>query len=54
MLIFNRHYVAFLNREIPHSDKSAWVLYNDEKVVKADNFEEMKQFAYVYFFSRSE
>uniref|UniRef100_A0A093VLV7 ubiquitinyl hydrolase 1 n=1 Tax=Talaromyces marneffei PM1 TaxID=1077442 RepID=A0A093VLV7_TALMA len=40
--------------KIPHSDGSAWVLYNDEKVVKADNFEEMKQFAYVYFLSRSE
>ncbi|EED23612.1 ubiquitin C-terminal hydrolase, putative [Talaromyces stipitatus ATCC 10500] len=48
------HYVAFINREMPGNDKRAWVLYNDEKVVKADNFEEMKQFAYVYFLSRSE
>jgi ubiquitin carboxyl-terminal hydrolase 5/13 len=48
------HYVAFINRNMPRSDDSSWVLYNDEKVVKADNFEEMKQFAYVYFLSRSE
>jgi ubiquitin carboxyl-terminal hydrolase 5/13 len=54
MLILDRHYVAFINRNMPRSDDSSWVLYNDEKVVKADNFEEMKQFAYVYFLSRSE
>jgi ubiquitin carboxyl-terminal hydrolase 5/13 len=29
-----------------------WVLFNDEKVVKADHVEEMKQYAYIYFFSR--
>ena len=43
MLTFNRHYVAFLKRKIPQS----------EKVVKADNIEEMKQFAYIYILSRS-
>lgn len=53
MLTFNRHYVAFLKRKIPQSDEVAWVLYNDEKVVKADNIEEMKQFAYIYILSRS-
>jgi ubiquitin carboxyl-terminal hydrolase 5/13 len=30
----------------------AWVLFNDEKVVKAVDVEEMKKFAYVYFFER--
>lgn len=54
MLTYYRHYVAFLKRKIPHGDESAWVLYNDEKVVKADNFEEMKQFAYIYILSRSD
>jgi len=28
------------------------VLYNDEKVVEVTNVEEMKQFAYMYFFRR--
>lgn len=55
LLIFStRHYVAFIRKVLPGSNQNSWVLYNDEKVVKAGNFEEMKQFAYVYFFSRSE
>ena len=29
-----------------------WVLFNDEKVVRALDVEEMKKFAYVYFFER--
>jgi len=29
------------------------VLFNDEKVVKALDIEEMKKFAYVYFFERA-
>jgi ubiquitin carboxyl-terminal hydrolase 5/13 len=28
------------------------VLFNDEKVAKAGDVEEMKKFAYVYFFRR--
>lgn len=49
-----RHYVAFIRKEIPDdSDEEAWVLFNDEKVVKAEgDVEEMKKFAYVYFFQR--
>ncbi|MCJ1267548.1 hypothetical protein MMC22_007433, partial [Lobaria immixta] len=44
------HYVAFIRKEIPKEGK-AWVLFNDEKVVKAEgDVEEMKKFAYVYFF----
>lgn len=47
-----RHYVAFIRKEIP-KEGLAWVLFNDEKVVKAEgDVEEMKKFAYVYFFSR--
>jgi ubiquitin carboxyl-terminal hydrolase 5/13 len=30
----------------------AWVLFNDEKVVKAVDVDEMKKFAYIYFFRR--
>ena len=48
-----RHYVAFIRKHIPAEGKAAWVLFNDEKVVKAEgDVEEMKKFAYVYFFQR--
>lgn len=46
----HRHYVAFIRKELP--EKSAWVLFNDEKVVEAVDIEEMRKFAYVYFFKR--
>jgi ubiquitin carboxyl-terminal hydrolase 5/13 len=38
---------------VPEESTPAWVLYNDEKVVKALDVEEMKKFAYVYFFQRT-
>ena len=48
----NRHYVAFIRKQIPNEGES-WVLFNDEKVVKAEgDVDEMKKFAYVYFFQR--
>ncbi|KAK2070047.1 hypothetical protein P8C59_004581 [Phyllachora maydis] len=43
------HYVAFIRKE---KEPQPWVLFNDEKVVKAVDVEEMKKFAYVYFFRR--
>lgn len=46
------HYVAFVRKAIPGQCGSSWVLFNDEKVVKVNDIEEMKRFAYVYFFSR--
>lgn len=46
------HYVAFVRKEIPGEKGRQWVLFNDEKVVKAADVEEMKKFAYVYFFRR--
>ncbi|KAJ2964011.1 hypothetical protein NQ176_g10817 [Zarea fungicola] len=47
------HYVAFLRKPNPESPSgSTWVLFNDEKVVEAHEVEEMRKFAYVYFFSR--
>lgn len=47
------HYVAFVRKEIPDEQGGRqWVLFNDEKVVKALDVEEMKKFAYVYFFRR--
>ncbi len=45
------HYVAFIRKEL-EGEGRAWVLFNDEKVVKAVDVEEMKKFAYVYFFRR--
>lgn len=45
-----RHYVAFVRKQLP--DKVGWVLFNDEKVVEAVDIEEMRKFAYVYFFKR--
>lgn len=47
-----RHYVAFIQKPLPDSSETTWVLYNDEKVVQAENVKEMKQFAYIYFFRK--
>lgn len=46
----HRHYVAFIRKQLP--EKVGWVLFNDEKVVEAVDIEEMRKFAYVYFFKR--
>ena len=51
-LTLRSHYVAFIHRKVPENSSVAWVLFNDEKVVKAIDAEEMKKFAYVYFFER--
>ena len=47
--------MAFIRKRIPtDGGKEAWVLFNDEKVVKAEgDVDEMKKFAYVYFFERA-
>lgn len=34
-------------------NERSWVLYNDEKVVEVVDVEEMKKFAYVYFFKKA-
>lgn len=47
-----RHYVAFIRKHIEDEGTEDWVLFNDEKVVKAGDVHEMKKFAYVYFFQR--
>lgn len=47
----NSHYVAFIRKQL-QQDKPAWVLFNDEKVVEVVDVEEMKKFAYIYFFNR--
>ncbi|TKX26981.1 ubiquitin carboxyl-terminal hydrolase-2 [Elsinoe australis] len=40
------HYVAFIKKE------PGWVLFNDEKVALGGDVDEMKKFAYIYFFRR--
>jgi len=42
--------VAFIRKKF--GDETSWVLFNDEKVVKAADVDEMKKFAYIYFFKR--
>ncbi|KAH8887888.1 ubiquitinyl hydrolase [Thozetella sp. PMI_491] len=44
------HYVAFIRKTV--DGEPSWVLFNDEKVVEVVDVDEMKQFAYVYFFKR--
>lgn len=47
--VHSGHYVAHIKTE-----KDGWVLFNDEKVVKAssDSVEELKKLAYLYIFVR--
>jgi ubiquitin carboxyl-terminal hydrolase 5/13 len=44
--------VSFIRKTLRGDDKRSWVLFNDEKVVQVVDVEEMKKFAYVYFFKR--
>ncbi|KJZ72443.1 hypothetical protein HIM_08112 [Hirsutella minnesotensis 3608] len=46
------HYVAFIRKQL-EGEGSRWVLFNDEKVVEAYDVDEMRKFAYVYFFKRA-
>jgi len=46
------HYVAFVRKQLPREQTTSWILFNDEKVAKAADVEEMKKFAYVYFLRR--
>ncbi|KAK9236206.1 hypothetical protein V1525DRAFT_363326 [Lipomyces kononenkoae] len=52
------HYVAFIKEKIGEQSSNGpedtdWVLFNDEKVVRGGEVDEMKKFAYVYFFERN-
>jgi uncharacterized UBP type Zn finger protein len=49
-LIINRHYVAFVRKHLPEDDNKSrsWVLFNDEKVVKAADVDEMKKYAELF------
>ncbi|KAK3636701.1 ubiquitin C-terminal hydrolase Ubp14 [Elasticomyces elasticus] len=45
------HYVAFVRKAL-EGGKEGWVLFNDEKVALGSDAEEMRKFAYIYFFRR--
>jgi len=45
------HYVAFIYKEIPGVGDD-WVLFNDEKVVRGGDWNEVYKTGYVYFFRR--
>lgn len=44
------HYVAFLRKIV--DGKPQWVLYNDEKIVISENYEEIQKNGYIFFYSR--
>ena len=48
--VHSGHYVAHLRK----GTEGEWVLFNDEKVVKADkeSVKELKKLAYLYFFAK--
>lgn len=51
--VHSGHYVAHIR--MPSADgKEMWVLFNDEKVVKADaeSVRDLKRFAYLYVFEK--
>ncbi len=45
--------MAFVRKQVPGEKGLCWVLFNDEKVAKASDIDEMKKTAYVYFFRRA-
>ncbi|KAK2616177.1 ubiquitin C-terminal hydrolase Ubp14 [Conoideocrella luteorostrata] len=47
------HYVAFIRKQLEGQQLPSWILFNDEKVVEATDIDEMRKFAYVYFFKRA-
>ena len=48
--VHSGHYVAHIRKGV----QGEWVLFNDEKVVKADaeSVKDLKRLAYLYFFVR--
>ena len=52
--VHSGHYVAHIRMPDPISTGDMWVLFNDEKVVKADaeSVRDLKRFAYLYVFER--
>ncbi|CAB4255896.1 similar to Saccharomyces cerevisiae YBR058C UBP14 Ubiquitin-specific protease that specifically disassembles unanchored ubiquitin chains [Maudiozyma barnettii] len=51
--VHSGHYVAFIRKTVPDMTGEQWVLYNDEKIVLAQDTQEIRQNGYIYFYSRS-
>lgn len=53
--VHSGHYVAHIRMADPSGSGDMWVLFNDEKVVKADaeSVRDLKRFAYLYVFERA-
>ncbi|SMN21296.1 similar to Saccharomyces cerevisiae YBR058C UBP14 Ubiquitin-specific protease that specifically disassembles unanchored ubiquitin chains [Maudiozyma saulgeensis] len=51
--VHSGHYVAFIRKSVPDMPGEQWVLYNDEKIVLAQDTQEIRQNGYIYFYSRS-
>lgn len=47
-----RHYVAVIRKVLEGQSELSWVMFNDEKVVKFEEADGMKESAYMYFFTR--
>ncbi|KAJ5760070.1 hypothetical protein N7520_007226 [Penicillium odoratum] len=46
------HYVAVIRKVLPGQSGLSWVMFNDEKVVRCEDIDQMKKTAYMYFFTR--
>ncbi|KAJ5913458.1 hypothetical protein N7504_002341 [Penicillium tannophilum] len=46
------HYVAVIRKVLPGQSALSWVMFNDEKVVRFEDLDQMKKTAYMYFFTR--
>ncbi|KAJ5672425.1 hypothetical protein N7507_001552 [Penicillium longicatenatum] len=46
------HYVAIIRKVLPGQSGLSWVMFNDEKVVRFEDLDQMKETAYMYFFTR--
>ncbi|KAK3067240.1 ubiquitin C-terminal hydrolase Ubp14, partial [Teratosphaeriaceae sp. CCFEE 6253] len=46
------HYVAFIKKAMQGRQDEGWALFNDKKVALGADADEMKKFAYIYFFRR--
>lgn len=53
--VHSGHYVAHVKMTPSNDGPCGWVLFNDEKVVKADaeSVVELKQLAYLYVFEKA-
>lgn len=52
LLTNNSHYVAVIRKVLPGQSGLSWVMFNDEKVVRFEDLDQMKRTAYMYFFTR--